>query len=227
MPKHGKEKRKHYSDDSDDERIHKKKLSKSSKDEDDEINLINFSYLDHKSELTYVLNGSHSRDQLIENVNDFWIFVKKYESLLKKSGKPILPTLIENFNTTDDIPSEYNIYHTSMIKLGISFNDFCKRISNNSTITKYKLKHFIQIIIHYLNFMQKEKFNKLMKIRKNQESLPVAKMRDEIVKAVKDNQVVLIAGDTGCGKSTQVPQYLYHAGFKSIGNYFKLLNLIE
>jgi HrpA-like RNA helicase len=30
---------------------------------------------------------------------------------------------------------------------------------------------------------------------------------------VRENPVTVIAGDTGCGKSTQLPQYLIRAGF--------------
>lgn len=41
--------------------------------------------------------------------------------------------------------------------------------------------------------------------------------RDEIIEAVRQHRVVIIAGDTGCGKSTQIPQYLSNAGFKRIG----------
>lgn len=44
--------------------------------------------------------------------------------------------------------------------------------------------------------------------------------REEIVSAVRDNRVVVVAGDTGCGKSTQVPQYLLKAGFNNIGTYY-------
>lgn len=40
------------------------------------------------------------------------------------------------------------------------------------------------------------------------EALPIAAFREEIVAAVRQHQVVLIAGETGCGKTTQVPQYL-------------------
>ena len=32
--------------------------------------------------------------------------------------------------------------------------------------------------------------------------------RQEILDAIKDNQVILLAGETGCGKTTQVPQYI-------------------
>ncbi len=30
------------------------------------------------------------------------------------------------------------------------------------------------------------------------------------------NQVILVAGDTGCGKSTQIPRFLLEAGFDKI-----------
>ena len=46
-------------------------------------------------------------------------------------------------------------------------------------------------------------FEKLVKIRRDQENLPIWQYRSAIVAAVQSHQVVLIAGDTGCGKSTQ------------------------
>ena len=35
------------------------------------------------------------------------------------------------------------------------------------------------------------------------EALPAFKQRQQVVAAVKDSQVVLLSGETGCGKSTQ------------------------
>lgn len=38
--------------------------------------------------------------------------------------------------------------------------------------------------------------------------LPTFKMKQEIIDAIENNPVVVISGDTGCGKTTQIPQYI-------------------
>ncbi|KAM0891600.1 hypothetical protein ACQ4PT_026306 [Festuca glaucescens] len=40
------------------------------------------------------------------------------------------------------------------------------------------------------------------------EKLPAFKMREEFLKAVAANQVLVISGETGCGKTTQLPQFI-------------------
>ena len=44
-------------------------------------------------------------------------------------------------------------------------------------------------------------------------SLPVCAMEQEVVEAVRAHDAVILCGETGSGKSTQVPQFLYEAGF--------------
>lgn len=46
---------------------------------------------------------------------------------------------------------------------------------------------------------------KMMKIR---EKLPSFKMKDKILDLINGNQVVVISGETGCGKTTQVAQFI-------------------
>eukprot|EP00418_Pyrodinium_bahamense_P087002 CAMPEP_0179052960 /NCGR_PEP_ID=MMETSP0796-20121207/22024_1 /TAXON_ID=73915 /ORGANISM="Pyrodinium bahamense, Strain pbaha01" /LENGTH=1127 /DNA_ID=CAMNT_0020749537 /DNA_START=83 /DNA_END=3469 /DNA_ORIENTATION=- len=43
------------------------------------------------------------------------------------------------------------------------------------------------------------------------EKLPAFLQRQEVIEAVRDHQVVLLSGETGCGKSTQVPQLILDA----------------
>jgi ATP-dependent RNA helicase DHX37/DHR1 len=46
-------------------------------------------------------------------------------------------------------------------------------------------------------------------------SLPVVAEEQQIMEAVNENDVVILCGETGSGKTTQVPQFLYEAGFGS------------
>lgn len=50
-----------------------------------------------------------------------------------------------------------------------------------------------------------EKYTKMFQFR---QKLPSYNHKEEIVDLVKTNKVVLIAGNTGCGKTTQVGQYI-------------------
>ncbi|CAN0293282.1 unnamed protein product [Hapterophycus canaliculatus] len=40
------------------------------------------------------------------------------------------------------------------------------------------------------------------------QSLPAYMQRDDIVETIRKNQVVVLSGETGCGKTTQVPQFV-------------------
>ena len=56
---------------------------------------------------------------------------------------------------------------------------------------------------------------KMQTVRNN---LPASESRDKITKLVENNAVVVLSGETGCGKSTQVPQFiLEHAIFNQKG----------
>jgi ATP-dependent helicase HrpA len=48
--------------------------------------------------------------------------------------------------------------------------------------------------------------------------LPVSQRREDISRAIRENQVVIIAGATGSGKTTQIPKMLLELGFESIGH---------
>ncbi len=44
------------------------------------------------------------------------------------------------------------------------------------------------------------------------ESLPITERKDEIIRTIRDNQVVVLAGETGSGKTTQIPKFCLAAG---------------
>ena len=43
-------------------------------------------------------------------------------------------------------------------------------------------------------------------------SLPIAAHKAEIIRAIQENQIVIISGETGSGKTTQIPRYCLAAG---------------
>ncbi|EDW81074.1 uncharacterized protein Dwil_GK11214 [Drosophila willistoni] len=46
-------------------------------------------------------------------------------------------------------------------------------------------------------------------------TLPIYTQRDQIMKAIRENTVVILKGETGCGKTTQVPQYIIDEAYQN------------
>ena len=47
--------------------------------------------------------------------------------------------------------------------------------------------------------------------------LPILAEVQEIVEAIRHNSILILSGETGSGKTTQITQYLYEAGFAKRG----------
>jgi pre-mRNA-splicing factor ATP-dependent RNA helicase DHX15/PRP43 len=47
--------------------------------------------------------------------------------------------------------------------------------------------------------------------------LPVYQFKEKLLKAVEENQMVVVEGETGSGKTTQIPQFLVEAGYATQG----------
>ncbi|KAL3314182.1 DEAH (Asp-Glu-Ala-His) box polypeptide 34 [Cichlidogyrus casuarinus] len=101
----------------------------------------------------------------------------------------------------------------SVTTVNFRLEDYIRHLSTSSKQNKNTLSHENLAGIHllfdmYLDYLQKEKIKTLEKIRSDRSNLPITPFKQEILNLVKENSVILIAGDTGCGKSTQVPQFL-------------------
>ncbi|XP_055933836.1 ATP-dependent RNA helicase DHX30-like isoform X2 [Argiope bruennichi] len=59
----------------------------------------------------------------------------------------------------------------------------------------------------YISHLESSEPN-VQEIRNVTSNLPIASKKNEILKQLNENQVVVLSGDTGCGKTTQVPQYI-------------------
>ena len=79
----------------------------------------------------------------------------------------------------------------------MAFKTFVPTVNLQKLIENYNASKF--------DMTSKRNYNAIMASRMQ---LPAYSHRLIVCTLVKTNQIVLISGETGCGKSTQVPQYL-------------------
>ncbi|KAN0108740.1 P-loop containing nucleoside triphosphate hydrolase protein [Hyaloscypha variabilis] len=58
---------------------------------------------------------------------------------------------------------------------------------------------------------------KALSMEETRKSLPIYAYRDELLAALEQFQILVIVGETGSGKTTQLPQYLHEAGYTKGG----------
>ena len=49
------------------------------------------------------------------------------------------------------------------------------------------------------------------------ESLPIYPHRERLMEVIRDHQIIVLIGETGSGKTTQIPQYLHEVGYTKQG----------
>jgi len=52
-----------------------------------------------------------------------------------------------------------------------------------------------------------------LSLEAHRRKLPVSRVKDSLLYLLENHQIVVVVGETGCGKSTQLPQYLMEAGY--------------
>ncbi|OMP09768.1 hypothetical protein COLO4_05147 [Corchorus olitorius] len=60
-------------------------------------------------------------------------------------------------------------------------------------------------------------FAKSKSIAEQRQYLPIYSVRDELLQVIRENQIVVVVGETGSGKTTQLTQYLHEDGYTTNG----------
>lgn len=97
------------------------------------------------------------------------------------------------------VPDETGIHSNNKVAvrtLKASSQNFSLKEALNTEVQNGNLE-LGKVVVH---------INRPKDVEKGRENLPIVMMEQEIVEAISENDVVIVCGETGCGKTTQVPQ---------------------
>jgi hypothetical protein len=60
-------------------------------------------------------------------------------------------------------------------------------------------------------------FSRSRTLKEQREYLPAFAVREQLLNVIRDNQVIIVIGETGSGKTTQLTQFLYEDGYGKLG----------
>ncbi|KAK9278678.1 hypothetical protein L1049_028252 [Liquidambar formosana] len=78
-------------------------------------------------------------------------------------------------------------------------------IKTSVVMEKILQRKSLQLRNQQQEWQESSEGQKMLEFRR---SLPAYKEMDTLLKAISENQVVVVSGETGCGKTTQLPQYI-------------------
>lgn len=117
-----------------------------------------------------------------------------------EDSKVVLQEIFMRYPPGDDMDQNMTGQHDkhSYKSRGLRDDIFCK-----PSMGKYEILKKVESLASRI-----EKSQNLRQITEERAKLPIACFQDVITSTIADHQVVLISGETGCGKTTQVPQFL-------------------
>ena len=93
----------------------------------------------------------------------------------------------------------------------IEDSNICRNESLSGLIeSKIKNDEFKTYLSQNYFLENKNDSNSLIK-----KELPIFPFKEEILEKIEKNRIIIISGNTGCGKSTQVPQYIFYSDEKN------------
>lgn len=136
-----------------------------------------FTFLDYK----HVLEKVFFSEELIEDINDMWLFVKKFESFSMRKMAADNPVVTSLSSNPLELPKMFDKMHLINLRMSYSDDELASKLPTydqeeayeKRPLTKEDISKFRQLLLMYMDFKQKEKFNKLRKLRETQHNLPV------------------------------------------------------
>ena len=121
-------------------------------------------------------------------------------------------------SVTNDIAQLEQLISQSMIQQRFGFSrqlsQIKKRFKHKQPVDQSIEKLLIQVVA---SCERAQKRGVSLSTITYDDSLPISQKRDDISNAIRDHQVVVIAGETGSGKTTQIPKICLELGLAQYG----------
>ena len=190
----------------------KKETTKEKKNKYDNVELVQ-RYTFKREEPEYQRKFNKKTKRNFNNSNDF---KETSESLWEKEQRK---KAIQKYGNNSITKDKYNILienQMDFIKQDLLESENIPLIKENKDNFRLKdVNNFISERDYKIGSMNLKKKKKLIKnqIQQEKQNLPIYEYKQEILKLIKDKKILIIEGETGSGKTTQIPQYLYENGF--------------
>ena len=186
---------------------------KSKKDELENVDLVQ-RYTFKREDTEFNTKKFKDKKTKRNKTNDF---NETSESLWEKEQRK--KTMQKYGGSTNIRENKYNIIienQTEFIKQDLLESENIPIIKNNSDNIRLKdVNDFINERENKIGSMNMLEAEKLLKknIELQRKILPIYEYKEKIIELLKTNQIILIEGETGSGKTTQIPQFLYENGY--------------
>lgn len=153
--------------------------------------------------------------------NEIEVYNQNYEGIIneKNNEKNLNNKIKINVQNRDEKNIEIlKLSDENIHKNNLSENTFNQMILKNEQISNLSHENSSEFMSedssleNIFEIYEKVKVNRKKEIDDFRKTLPIIYEQNEIISKIKKNTVILIKGETGCGKSTQIPQFLYEAG---------------
>ncbi|KAJ1576364.1 hypothetical protein NDA12_002800 [Ustilago hordei] len=96
-------------------------------------------------------------------------------------------------------------------------NTAANSITNNDAKVEAEGKGDSQFANHLKSTTGASDFSRTKTLKEQRQYLPAFACRDDLLKIIRENQVVVVIGETGSGKTTQLAQFLHEDGYTQYG----------
>ncbi|KAG0232160.1 putative ATP-dependent RNA helicase DHR1 [Actinomortierella wolfii] len=142
-------------------------------------------------------NGEDGADKDNNEENEGEPTKKKRRGWVTEDGEEEEERIISNI---DSLPKNSGI--TLPVRKGPQTDLLGNRVEKIRTLEEGEISKAFHVAV-----------NRLPEIQEQRLQLPVCMDEQHIMESIKYNDIVIIKGETGSGKTTQVPQFLYEAGY--------------